>query len=54
MSRKRDDAIYEGFCEIIPYTKSSVEVQVEDGEDDLGSFVIVKYAGMTSSKYYYE
>jgi hypothetical protein len=50
----RNEAIYNGFCEIIPFSKDEVEVQVEDGEDGYGVFVRVHHEGKISSKYYYE
>lgn len=50
----RDESIYEGFCEIVAFTKLTVEVEVEDGKDDLGSFVKVRYNNLLSSKYYYD
>lgn len=53
MSRKREDAIYDAFCEIVPYTKASIEVQVEDSEDAYGTFVVIYWNNTKSSKYYY-
>lgn len=50
----RNEAVYNGFCEIISYTKDEVEVQVEDDKDEYGVFVRVNYDGKISSKYYYE
>lgn len=49
----RDEAIYLGFCEVVPYTKESVEVDVIDDTDDLGMYLTVTFNGITSSKYYY-
>ncbi len=50
----KDEAIYNGFCEIIPFSKNEIEVQVEDGEDEYGIFVKVHCDGKQSSKIRYE
>lgn len=50
----REEAIYNGFCEIIPFSKDETEVQIEDGKDEYGSFVKIHHIGKISSKYYYE
>lgn len=54
MTKTYEEAVYNGFCEITSYFKNSVEVQVEDGEDEYGSFVRVRYENLKSSKYYYD
>ncbi len=53
MNRKRDEAIELAVENVVPYTKDTVEVQVDDGEDDFGTWVVVVYQDITSSKYYY-
>lgn len=50
----KDESIYNGFCEICPSSKEEVTVQVEDGNDELGDYVIVHWNNMKSSKYYYK
>lgn len=50
----RDDAVYEGFIEIVPYTNNEVTVQVEENEDEFGVYVIVHYDSKHSSKIRYE
>jgi hypothetical protein len=48
------EAIYNGFIEICPFTNDEVEVQVEDGKDDYGDYIIVHWKGIKSSKIRYE
>lgn len=50
----RNEAIYNAFLEIVPFSKDEVEVQVEDGEDEYGVFVRVHCDGKQSSKIRYE
>ena len=50
----RDEAIYNGFCEIVHFIIDEVTVEVEDNEDEYGVFVRVHHEGKISSKYYYE
>lgn len=50
----KDEAIYNGFCEIIPFSKDEIEVKVEDDEDGYGTFVRVAWNNTISSKYYYK
>lgn len=51
----KDEAIYNGFCEIIPFSKDEIEVQVEDGKDEYGTYLIVEFANnLNPSKCYYE
>ena len=53
MNRKREEAIELAVQNVVAYTKDTVTIEVEDGEDDFGTFVTVVYQGITSSKYYY-
>jgi hydrogenase maturation factor len=50
------EAIYNGFIEICPFTnyETEVEVQVEDGKDDYGDYVIVHWNNIKSSKIRYK
>lgn len=50
----RDDAVYEGFIEIVPYTNKEITVEVEDGDDEYGVYIIVHHDGKQSSKIRYE
>lgn len=50
----KDEAIYNGFCEIVHFIINKVTVEVEDNEDEFGVFVRVHHEGKISSKYYYE
>lgn len=55
MNRSRDEAIQLGLQEICsPNKEQEVTVQVDDGEDEYGTFVTVAYDNFKSSKYYYE
>jgi hypothetical protein len=49
----KDDAIYEAFKEVVPFTNDEVTVEVENGDDKYGKFVIVHWNDKQSSKIRY-
>jgi len=50
----KTEAIYQAFCEIVPFTKKEVTVRVEDDTDEYGNFVRVYFEKSVSSKVRYD
>lgn len=46
----KKEAIYQAFCEIVPYSNKEITIQVEESKDEYGNYVRVYYDGKCSSK----